>query len=192
VYKIHVGLLEPYTNPETPNTEVYRFERESMVRMLAKGKTLTMYEAGPQYTKSLERSYTDPVSSLTCTTQSNTETKTRSCSPASDTISATSAEFLVEDSGPSPGDFHLLSAAGERIAGPQPKVPPDCGTSTALTTILQGVIVQRSENSIRGLESMKSVAGHMALAFNPPNIRQPLDRFWRDLKGVTAVVIASI
>jgi hypothetical protein len=85
-----------------------------------------------------------------------------------------------------------LSAAGERIAGPQPKVPPDCGTSTALTTILQGVIVQRSENSIRGLESMKSVAGHMALAFNPPNIRQPLDRFWRDLKGVTAVVIASI
>ena len=49
VYKIEWRYLKTYTNPDAPNNLDFRFERESMIRMLAKGKLLTTYETGKQY-----------------------------------------------------------------------------------------------------------------------------------------------
>jgi hypothetical protein len=62
VYKIDLSLLRPYTNPDFPATEAFRFERGSMTRMLAKGKSLTLYEPGSQYVNQrLKRSASDPI-----------------------------------------------------------------------------------------------------------------------------------
>jgi hypothetical protein len=48
IYKIKWEHLRPYTNTDTPWSTHYRLERESMIRMLAKGKILTTYEPGTQ------------------------------------------------------------------------------------------------------------------------------------------------
>ncbi|KAF3031246.1 hypothetical protein E8E12_000390 [Didymella heteroderae] len=42
VYKIDWTLLMPYSNLNTPGVTAFRLERESTVRMLAKGKVLTL------------------------------------------------------------------------------------------------------------------------------------------------------
>jgi hypothetical protein len=60
VYKTEWSCLKAYTNTDTPSTWDFCFDRESMIRMLAKTKTLTGYEPGitrPQ------RSYSMPMAS---------------------------------------------------------------------------------------------------------------------------------
>lgn len=49
VYKIDWRLLKPYSNPDTPQTQTFRFDRESCDKMLAKTKVLTNYEPGSQH-----------------------------------------------------------------------------------------------------------------------------------------------
>lgn len=49
VYRVDWRCLRPYNNPDTPWCSYFGFERESCIRMLAKGRTLTNYEAGPQF-----------------------------------------------------------------------------------------------------------------------------------------------
>jgi hypothetical protein len=49
VYKIEWSYLKPYSNPDTPERNAFRLDRESLVRLLAKTRTLTNYEPGPQY-----------------------------------------------------------------------------------------------------------------------------------------------
>lgn len=49
VYKVEWAHLRPYANPDTPEVSYFRLERESTVRMLAKGRVLTNYEPGWQY-----------------------------------------------------------------------------------------------------------------------------------------------
>ncbi|KAJ4294382.1 hypothetical protein N0V90_008072 [Kalmusia sp. IMI 367209] len=49
VYKIDWALLKPYSNPDTPQIQTFRFDRESCDKMLAKTKVLTNYEPGPQH-----------------------------------------------------------------------------------------------------------------------------------------------
>ncbi|KAJ4403596.1 hypothetical protein N0V91_006472 [Didymella pomorum] len=48
VYKIDWTLLKPYSNLNTPRVATFRLERESTVRMVAKGKVLTLYEPSEQ------------------------------------------------------------------------------------------------------------------------------------------------
>lgn len=48
VYKIDWSLLKPYSNLKTPRVTTFRLERESTVRMVAKGKVLTLYEPTEQ------------------------------------------------------------------------------------------------------------------------------------------------
>ena len=47
VYKIEWSYLRRYGNPDTPYVQSYRFQRESMIRLLAKGKQLTGYFPDP-------------------------------------------------------------------------------------------------------------------------------------------------
>ncbi|KAI8934071.1 hypothetical protein NX059_008835 [Plenodomus lindquistii] len=54
VYKIDWTLLKPYANANYPSTQLYCFERESLLRMLAKSKTLTKYDPGPQFQRVVE------------------------------------------------------------------------------------------------------------------------------------------
>ncbi|KZM20702.1 uncharacterized protein EKO05_0007193 [Ascochyta rabiei] len=48
VYKIDWTLLKPYVNLNTPGTSYFRLDWESTVRMIAKGKILTLYEPSAQ------------------------------------------------------------------------------------------------------------------------------------------------
>ncbi|KAF1358730.1 hypothetical protein EJ07DRAFT_60968, partial [Lizonia empirigonia] len=48
VYKVDWTLLKPYANLNPSRVSLFRLERESTVRMIAKGKILTLYEPGPQ------------------------------------------------------------------------------------------------------------------------------------------------
>lgn len=48
MYKIDWTLLKPYSNLNTPKVTTFRLERESTVRMVAKGKVLTLYEPSEQ------------------------------------------------------------------------------------------------------------------------------------------------
>jgi hypothetical protein len=201
VYKTDVRLLELYTNPETPNTEVYRLERESMIRMLSKGKTLTMYEAGQQYgegagtqyPESLTRSRTYPAVSSTDAAQTVTVMDPGSSLSTFDTAPVTSTGGLL-DCSYHLGDFQWLPQAANRISGPQPKVPPDCGPSTASITILQNAIVHPSKRLLKGVETVICVATNeqTPLILSTSAIRQPIIQLWKNMKGVAAVAFASI
>ncbi|KAF2108245.1 hypothetical protein BDV96DRAFT_480042, partial [Lophiotrema nucula] len=48
VYRVRWSCLRQYTNPEALSPVIYRFERESMIRLLSKSRFLTGYEAGEQ------------------------------------------------------------------------------------------------------------------------------------------------
>ncbi|KAF2833978.1 hypothetical protein CC86DRAFT_390037 [Ophiobolus disseminans] len=195
VYKIDLSRLEPYTNPEYPGTEVYRFEGESVIRMLAKGKTLTMYEPGPQFVSvGLVRSHSAPTPTYSRKeSQHTTRQGTRgSRSPASDPPSAFSAVPSVASG--VQGDFQVAVTDDTRIAGPIPKVPPDGEKGTMAMSLVQNVIVLPTEQLFSCVKSVAIVVNKkfVAESLGSSIIRQPLDRFWRDLKGVTAVVIASL
>lgn len=61
VYKIDWSLLKPYSNLNMPNITLFRLDRESTVRMIAKGKVLTLYEPGEQLpTPGLHKRVTAP------------------------------------------------------------------------------------------------------------------------------------
>ncbi|KAF3025446.1 hypothetical protein E8E12_000169 [Didymella heteroderae] len=66
VYKIDWTLLKPYSNLNTPQATTFRLERESIVRMIAKGKALTLYEPSEQVpVPELQRRRTAPPRLLT-------------------------------------------------------------------------------------------------------------------------------
>lgn len=48
VYKIDWTLLKPYSNVNTPRIAMFQLERDSLVRMIAKGKILTLYAPSEQ------------------------------------------------------------------------------------------------------------------------------------------------
>jgi len=189
--------LKPYTNPEFPNTKVYRFERESVIRMLAKGKTLTMYEPGPQFiprfmTVSLVRSKSEPTYPPREMNQTAGRDVRESRSSASDT---TSAVYVVPPaSSATQVDFHMATTDGDRIAGPIPKVPPDGKPGSVVVSLIQDAVARSTEQLVDGIRSIAVFANKRPVAQSLDFVvmRQPLDRCWRDLKGVTAVVIASI
>jgi hypothetical protein len=79
VYKIDWTLLKPYSNLNTPRTTTFRLERESTVRMVAKGKVLTLYEPSEQVpTPELHTSRTAPSCLSTSTDSTSSIDRSRS------------------------------------------------------------------------------------------------------------------
>ncbi|KAF2794917.1 hypothetical protein K505DRAFT_241024 [Melanomma pulvis-pyrius CBS 109.77] len=116
VYKIEWSYLRPYANPDTPNNLDYRFERESLIRMLAKGKLLTTYETGTQYQ--------GPISLQIPVNQSRSLEYGEFQSPRSETASISSSEHSALSPLP---QWDFLGAGPTRagmIRRP-PSEPPD-------------------------------------------------------------------
>jgi hypothetical protein len=186
VYKIDLSLLETYTNPEFPETELYCFEHESMIRMLSKCKALIMYEPSPQFeSPGLKRTKSEPIYDLVDGGE-NKEPVYRIVPPTSNMT------LVVSD--PVEGDFQMAGIDGNQIAGPSPDIPPDGKRESTVVPFLYNAVV-RPLNPF--LCSVHSVVIHTSrnpvlLPLESLLIRQPLARFWRDMKGVTAVAIASI
>jgi hypothetical protein len=82
-----------------------------------------------------------------------------------------------------------------RIAGTPPKVPPDGGTTTVLSSMVHDIIVQPFEQLSGDVQSMAIVMQQKMVTVCQHQIaimRNPLDRAWTDFKGVTAIAIASV
>lgn len=192
VYKIDWSLVRPYTNPRIPDAERFRFERESTIRMLAKGRSLTLYEPGPQYVSaSLKRSASDPTPDLTAAISRTHEDehKGKPTRPIPEMMVTMGA---VAISVPAQLDFRLELQGIDRIAGPLPKVPPDGDEVPALTSVDQ--FVEPLERLCGDVQSVALIAGQrlVSLSRDTFTLNCPPTRLWRDMKGVTAVLIASI
>jgi hypothetical protein len=133
VYKIEWTHLRAYSNPDTPERSVFCFDRDTMVRLLAKTKTLTNYEPGPQHQH--RRSPAPPlVISIRGIPENHgdrdprvreREMEPQSPKSWSDASSVISSEY----SGRSPillqSDFGSAGETDARSSPPLPKAPPD-------------------------------------------------------------------
>ncbi|KAH7389334.1 hypothetical protein DE146DRAFT_160349 [Phaeosphaeria sp. MPI-PUGE-AT-0046c] len=191
VYKIDLSLMRPYTNPEMPNAESFHFERESTLRMLAKGKSLTLYEPGQQYVSPrLKRSASDPLPESTgAISRMPEDTYISQPMRASD---RTVADTAMAAPVPAQSDFRMESTGVDRIAGPPPKVPPDGEKVSALLSVEQ--IVEPLERFCRDVQSGTLVAQQRiaSRARSIVTLKLPRIRLWQHVKGVTAVIIASL
>lgn len=181
VYKVEKSHLKEYTNADTPNTKGFRFERESMIRMLAKGKTLTMYEPGPQVHTG--RASPAPARGL----RDAEKVVGGEDDTGSPVIRTASIMSLPNMSLGAQEDFRVATPAGDRIPGRVPKVPPDAEKTSVVASTIQDGLVRPAEQFIESVRSLALVASNA-----PAVIRQPLYRAWRDLKGVIAIAIASL
>ncbi|KAH7401639.1 hypothetical protein BKA66DRAFT_405510, partial [Pyrenochaeta sp. MPI-SDFR-AT-0127] len=191
VYKIDSSLLKAYANPESPYTQLYRFERESTIRLLAKSKILTMYEPGSQHqAPGLKRSASEPIRVSTAIVQTVEDGSQQTRSPSSDRASVVSIVCSVASSPPE-SDFWGPNTEDYRIADRPPKVPPDVRTQS-------NVNIKGQETMWRPMNKMlKRVAAGFegsppARSFDPNTLRHPINRLWVDVKGVMAVAIASL
>lgn len=121
VYKIEWAHLKAYWNPELPERTVFRFDRESMARLLAKTKTLTNYEPGEQYQFRGRISPPVPHPPSQTIHRAYQEDPPEPHSPADSVISS-------EYSSRSPilqSDFGSAGEAAARSTPKPPKAPPD-------------------------------------------------------------------
>lgn len=191
VYKIDIALLKPYTNPNCASTDVFRFERESLIRMLAKSKTLTIYEPGPQYVgASMVRSNSESSSALSDKIQ-HVGIQLHECERLDFGVKPVVA--VVPSNHGEVVDFRMANTDGGRVAGQIPKVPPDEERRSAIVSLVQEV-VRPVEQLVESISSLAIVANKRAVVqtLDAFAIRQPLDRAWRDFKGFTAVIVASV
>jgi hypothetical protein len=194
VYKIDVSFLRPYTNPENPDAEALRFERESVIRMLAKGKSLTLYEPGPQFASwGIKRSTSDPTRLPTMIKPRKEEDMygLQTLMPLAATVVPTKPEVvrdLVRV------DFLGAATDADRIAGLPPKAPPDGNTTSVFGSFVQQSVLQPVETLIGEVQSLTMVSQRrlVALSRGFNGSRYPPNQLWRDMKGVAAVAIASI
>ncbi|KAF1849822.1 uncharacterized protein K460DRAFT_273571 [Cucurbitaria berberidis CBS 394.84] len=195
VYKIEWSLLKAYGNPETPNTQLYRFERESSIRLLAKSKILTMYEPGPQLQSTvLKRSISEPIRVSTHITQTVEEDRQEVRSRSSDRASLASIVYSATSSPPW-SDFQRQDIERSTIPDPLPKVPPDRVKKTIAMPFIPQVIRGPWDRFVIGVNHhMLPIDGPkpVAISFDVTNMRGSVDGFWVGVKGVMAVAIASM
>jgi hypothetical protein len=193
VYKIDLSLLRAYANPETPDMTAYQFERESLIRMIAKGKSLTLYEPGSQVPNP-QRAETEPIQPLVGFSTRYEYDMPRTTSPAPDTRMFTAWRPQAAYSNPGV-DFQFTTTNKDGIPGPPTKVPPDTDDRRITFGLrVQPDVVRQMEQFVAGVQSVATIASQRLVLppYNPATMRAPLDRAWRDFKGVVAITIASV
>lgn len=187
VYRIDASLLQPYNNPETPETDIYSFERQSMIRMLAKCNTLVDYESGSQYAcPGLERSASEPILAV------------ENGSPGERHLVQDMALLAFEPRthhlNQRQEDFRSPDQLDDRIPGPPPKVPPDGRRSSNVMQFVHNTFDRPYSQVLGGVQSAVVFVSQkpQPVSVDILTRREPFDQFWRNLKGVTAVAIASI
>ncbi|KAF2278071.1 uncharacterized protein EI97DRAFT_374027 [Westerdykella ornata] len=141
IYKVKWSYLRPYNNPDAPWSTQHRFERESMIRILAKGRLLTTYEAGPQYQEyDFRPTATRPIA----IDPIYEEIRDRPVATPSFDADIGSTVASEEDCGkatPRQSDFHIATQARNGIILPPPKAPPDGGRERSTFMCLWNQIV---------------------------------------------------
>ncbi|KAJ4994238.1 hypothetical protein SVAN01_00067 [Stagonosporopsis vannaccii] len=127
VYKIDWALLKPYSNLNTPGIALFRLDRESTVRMIAKGKVLTLYEPTEQFpTPGLRMRATAPPR-LSTSTDSGSHAERGDLglsSPSSDGGSVASP-FAPQTPTANESDFQISIASGALSTKLPLGKPPD-------------------------------------------------------------------
>jgi hypothetical protein len=192
VYKIDLSLLRAYANPETPDVNVYQFERESLIRMIAKGKSLTLYEPDPQVLNP-HRAQSEPMPSMTEFTPSYGYNMPRTTSPTPDARIVAARCPSASYSDPQV-DFRLATTDKDSIPGRPTKVPPDTDDIRVFGVRVPVDVLQPVTELLAGAQSIATVASQrmMSKPCNQASMRASLDRAWRDFKGVMAITIASL
>ncbi|KAF2035500.1 hypothetical protein EK21DRAFT_96727 [Setomelanomma holmii] len=187
VYDIDISLLLPYNNPSDPSRDLYYFESQSMSQMRGKCKGLTEYEPGPQYRGGLpDRSRSELLDILTDSSVSADQ--------VGESLESLSLEATSLASEPFERMFQQTAVESDRIAGSPSKVPPDGKKNSYFMSSLHDNVVQPGNQFLSSFQSVAVLAGQRtaAISLDPFLSREPLDRFWRDTKGATAVIIASL
>jgi hypothetical protein len=111
--------------------------------MLAKGKSLTLYEPGPQYiSPGLQRTRSEPMSTTHNT--SYTTTPPTIYWPTVSMLPPAGSFRSWNGSGATQVDFRMPCTDATRIAGTPPKVPPDGGTTTVLSSMVHDIATDRA------------------------------------------------
>jgi hypothetical protein len=195
-----------------PSVEQFRLKGESRIRMIAKCKSLTKYEPDTQF-GSLPKPISEPIhASMYVSRPASTyvdrgaedddddnvdDLPPVTCAMTSLNIStntmATVARGAPIASDRAQSDFRTLNTGTERIADSRPKIPPDIERSRGIR-VPQDVSVRQIGQLLEEFESLATIAHRrlVALSYDSTVIKGPLDRAWRDFKGVTAVAIASM
>ncbi|KAF1839146.1 hypothetical protein BDW02DRAFT_487135 [Decorospora gaudefroyi] len=207
VYKVNWSLLKVYTNPEMPTGHRYRFERESTIKLLAKSKILTKYESGLQYqspllkiqvmspkeaglqrpVQALERSKSEQESKRTSKHATREGELRRSSVPG-----AASTTSLVDPGILSPQSvFRMPINENYEIDDPPRKIPPDIEVKMAATSSVQWLVWRPADRLLQRVGA-GFARNQIGQSFQTVAIRRPIHQFWVDVKGVTAVTIASV
>ncbi|KAF3007782.1 hypothetical protein E8E13_010299 [Curvularia kusanoi] len=148
VYKTDWAFLKPYSNLNKPDVTFFQFDRESVVRMVAKGKVLTLYEPGEQVAvPGLRTRHTAPPCLLTPTDSNSNSNSNSNLTPYRDgcdmgspgtecgTVAPPSATSTPIAYG---SGFRTLSGDGARRTKTLPGEPPDPKTEQSLIVRLFG------------------------------------------------------
>ncbi|CAE7192365.1 hypothetical protein P3342_009177 [Pyrenophora teres f. teres] len=198
VYKIDWSLLKVYTNPESPNTQSFCFNKESRRCLIGRSKTLTRYEPGPQYGEhiaddvkraasesdsqhpknGLQRRLSEPIIVSTHIVQ---EVHTRNLSVPN--IASTTSCVYSRTPSSFQSDFR-----DDCTSGSSWEVSPDSEAQLSACDLAPRTAWQPIDRMF------KRVSAGFGAEMRPMSnvIRRPVDQFWVDAKGVMAVAIASI
>lgn len=136
MYKLEWAHLRPYSNPDTPGCAAYRFERESMIKLFAKSKVLTNYDAGPQHVVP-RKNHTPPLRIPAATRahvsgggDDGDDMRSPKSALSDASRRSSSAESVAALEGLSPllpgeSDFGIAWASEERCSTVPKKAPPD-------------------------------------------------------------------
>lgn len=185
IYEIEWSYLKVYENPDMPEVQRFRFERESLIRLLAKSKLLTQYEPGPQ---AMKRSQSVPLSAMREQGRnihhgSWDSQPQQPLAGAPMAIAPFTTDYIQRD-------FCLQEAEGYPILGERPDIPPEAGrTPTSRGLNMDGLWCQLDQILNQVSAGMKDI--HIMKPSSIHKRRHPLTQCWVDMKGVLAVLIAS-
>jgi hypothetical protein len=193
VYSIDLSLLQQYYNSYAPGIEKFWFNRTSTIAMLERGSALQKYVVAPQFgmlPKTTPEPTAEPIPASSDIDQ--TEEGNGAYSGPLIVVGVLTPETVSRGSPAASDraqeDFRIRHTGGKRRAGPRPKVPPDAERSPVVMS------VPPMGQFFEGFGSMATITHQrlMALSYDPNAIKRPLNRAWRDFKGVSAVAIASM
>lgn len=149
IYKIDRTLLKLYANLNTPKTSLFRLERESTVRMVAKGKILTLYEPGVQVLlPGMHKARTAPFR-LSTDSASDTERVLPELEQSdSDTESVVSPAAPRTPSAYG-SNFRAISGDGDRSTKPSPGEPPLAKAKQSFLVRLRKRLFRRGRKNLR-------------------------------------------
>jgi hypothetical protein len=127
VYKTDWAHLKPYSNLDAPNITSFQFDRESITRMIAKGKVLTLYEPGEQVAAPGLRTRRTAPPRVVTSTDSTSHLERGGLDLSSPVSEAGTAASSATTRTPTTyeSDFRTLSDDGERSREAPPEEPPD-------------------------------------------------------------------